>query len=87
MFSVEINGNIVPEEAHSSSAARVASSAFRAPDPYATQLPDVADSNYILIEAKNAALTAEQKEELRKANVDLLEYKGGLLFQHLPPIV
>ncbi|KAK4444195.1 peptidase S8/S53 domain-containing protein [Podospora aff. communis PSN243] len=76
MFSVEINGNTVPEDIHASSAARVASSAFRAPDPYATEVPDVADTNYILIEVKDAALTAEQKDELKKVNVDLLEYKG-----------
>ncbi|KAK3391285.1 subtilisin-like protease [Podospora didyma] len=82
MLSIEINGNTLSEDAHGSLAARVATTAASAnrSNPYATTVPDVAHSDYILLEAKNAALTADQKEMLKESNVELLEYKGNNVY-------
>ncbi|KAF5139165.1 Serine protease/ABC transporter B family protein tagC [Metarhizium anisopliae] len=66
MHHIQINGNSRPD-------AGAASTAFL--NTFAAPPPSVANSNYILIQTKGP-LSAQQKQELRDKDVEILEYKG-----------
>jgi hypothetical protein len=83
VYSVEINGNVVPEAAYETAAGAPSDAESAASNAYSCHAPKVADTDYILLEleptVQGAGLSAAQKSLLEERKVELLEYQGNYL--------